>query len=559
MKNAIRLFLSAIAFLAILAMCACDEQTPTPTPNPPSECSHSFGTWGASTATCTEDGKERRDCTLCSHYEERTATKLGHDLTQKSAQASTCTVQGWNAYEACSRCTYNTKELLPLAEHTLGDWYELNEETLRRDCANCSYYEEKANTDYVELANTVFAAFGTVPDVWSFLPESFALENRKATTVVTYDNFIRIEQIPANGMGKQLNVMYSMLSKFDAVSKYLNVAYGAFGTVKSLYTQFLDSNPENGKVFSSEISAFTFTLSLTEEEYSFLATFKEGGATVELFGNTADESYGAKINIANRGEFKFTVADQVLTVGMSVHLNADNADNSMSSFLTFARNNGVVTGTLYEYTSALGYDVIGTSAMIEVGEKYTTVIGTKGDFTVGFDGRNCEVYENSTGKLVGTEVRESSKLVSYDTYWFPIYQLSGINTIMKVDEKNGMNPDTVYINGKSDILASKKVLTSRKFDIEFKTMYFYVLNAETGEYEEQSMEIPMLFVQAKYYEDFEDDFNDANEDLLDGTARLNVLSSDLTAISNGYTVLLPVYDEIKDAITKEDIIEFCRS
>ena len=480
-------------------------------------------------------------------------------MKPQAAQASTCTVQGWNAYEACSRCTYNTKELLPLAKHTLGDWYELNEETLIRNCSLCSYYEEKANIDYVKLANTVFAAFGTAPDVWSFLPESFALENRKATTVVTYDNFIRIEQIPSNGMGKQLNVMYSMLSKFDAVSKYLNVVYGAFGSVKSLYTQFLDSNPENDKVFSSEVSAFTFTLSLTEEKYSLLVTFRENGATVELFGNTADESYGAKINIANRGEFKFTVANQTLTVGMNVRISADNADNSISMLLTFARNNGVVTGTLYEYKSVLGKDVIGTSAMIEVGETYTTVIGTKGDFTVGFDGRNCEVYENSTGKLVGTEVRESNKLVSYDTYWFPIYQLSGINTIMKVDEKNGMNPDKVYINGKSDILASEKVFTSRKFDIEFKTMYFYVLNAETGEYEEQSMEIPMLFVQAKYYEDFEDNFNAANEDLLDGTARLNVLSSDLTAISNGYTVLLPVYDEIKDAITKEDIIEFCGS
>ena len=305
-------------------------------------------------------------------------------------------------------------------------------------------------------------------------------------------------------------------------------------------------------------AAFTFTLSLTEEEYTFLATFKEGGATVELFGNTADESYGAKINIASRGEFKFTVANHTLTVGMNARISADNANNSVSALLTFVRNNGVVTGTLYEYISVLGKDVVGTSAMIEIGESYTTVIGTKGDFTVGFDGRNCEVYENSTGRLVGTEVRESSKLVSYDTYWFPIYMLSGIETIKKVDEKNDMNPDKVYINGQSDVLATKKAFTSRKFDIEFKTMYFYVLNAETGEYEEQSIEIPMLFVQAKYYENFEDDFNDAN-DYLNGNAKLNVKNADLAAVSRGYTVMLPVYDEIKGAITKEDIIEFCES
>ena len=526
---------------------------------------HSFGDWYGNTATCTEGGKERRDCTAigCTAHEERDTSPLNHDLKSESAKPSTCTQKGWDAYQSCTRCDYNTKKELPLAKHDFGEWESYGEEKERRYCSNCTAFEERDHIDYVDLANKIFAAFGTAPDVWSFLPESFSLENRKADAVISYEDFVALTDIPNCGMGKQLNVMYGLLAKFDAASKYVNVVYGSMGTVKALYTAFLDSEPENDKVFTGDAGEFTFTLVITEEEYLLSISFKDN-TSLELYGKTGDPSYGGSLTIANRGAFRFDVSGSTLTVGASVQTSVENTDNSISAMVSFTRGDGKVTGMLYEYVSVLGKEVVGTSAMIEIGETYTTIIGTKGDFTVGFDGRNCEVYDNATGKLIGTEVRESSKLVSYDTYWFPIYQLTGIDSIMKVDEKasfTAMNPDTVYINGltgKNNILATKKVTTSRKFDIEFKTMYFYVLNTETGEYEEETMEIPMLFIQSEHYDTFESDFNDVNEHLLNGTAELLVTDTQKGVISDAYATLLPVYNEEKDAVTKEDIIDFCK-
>ena len=99
---------------------------------------------------------------------------------------------------------------------------------------------------------------------------------------------------------------------------------------------------------------------------------------------------------------------------------------------------------------------------------------------------------------------------------------------------------------------------SRRYDVEMKTMYFYTYNASTEEYETVSCEIPMLFVQEEVYSTFGDDFEEKNGDAL-GSANvsLSVTNGDLSAIDYGYAVLLPAYSELKDAVTQQDIIDYC--
>ena len=58
-------------------------------------------------AVCTECGKEYGKLEPSNHVE----------VKQVEAQASTCTVKGWDAYEYCTGCTYTTKTDLPLAAH----------------------------------------------------------------------------------------------------------------------------------------------------------------------------------------------------------------------------------------------------------------------------------------------------------------------------------------------------------------------------------------------------------------------------------------------------------
>ena len=323
----------------------------------------------------------------------------------------------------------------------------------------------------------------------------------------------------------------------------------------------MDSTPANYETFSGTAGGFSFTLVLSEDGYVLSASV--GSVEVKIYANTANESYGATVKLTATTVLKYTVSGSELLVAMDI------LDISATQ-LQFSRDEqGNTTGFLYEFLVVAGKQLTATSAMIEVGEDYTVVIGTKGDFIPLAENRNCEVYDNSTGCLVGTEVREDVENVAiFNTYWFPLASVYGIDSIKKVDEANLPNPDTIYINGcTEDTLHTKLMLTlgglkkstSRRFDIEFKTMYFYTYNADTEEYEEVSYEIPMIFIQEEAIDKFEDDFSGANETALDNEeVVLWVDEDDLEAIAHGYEELLLIYDEKKDEVTYETITEYCK-
>ena len=79
------------------------------------------------------------------------------------------------------------------------------------------------------------------------------------------------------------------------------------------------------------------------------------------------------------------------------------------------------------------------------------------------------------------------------------------------------NPDEVYVNGMEEILQTKNIgglslkTASRRYDVEFKTMYFYVYDSEAEEYVSTESEIPMLFIQEEHFDEFEDDFMEQND------------------------------------------------
>ena len=413
----------------------------------------------------------------------------------------------------------------------------------------------------LQLATDVIGAFGAVPEPWELLPASFGPQYHVSNTAPSYTSFTSVSNIPLNGIGKQMNVAYGLLNKTDKALSYVNTVMGAMNTIKTLYTNYLDGNPTDYENYTGTAAGFTFALSLTGEAYSISASF--GTIEVEIYANTANESYGATVQLTSTTALKYTVSGDDLLIAMDI------LDTSATQ-LEFTRDNeDNVIGYLYEYLVVAGHQVTATSAMIEVGEDYTIVIGTKGDFIPTSVSRNCEIYDNDTGCLVGTEVREDVEGIVFNTYWFPLANVDGIDSIKKVDEMNGVNPDTIYINGyTADTLHTKLMLTlggvkkaaSRRFDIEFKTMYFYTYNAATEEYESVSYEIPMIFIQEEAIDVFENNFADVNEDALSGEAvDLRVYADDFAAITRGYQILLPIYDEKKDAVTYEMITNYCKA
>lgn len=420
----------------------------------------------------------------------------------------------------------------------------------------------KITIDPIALATSVISSLGSTPDPWNFLPESFSPENRNLTSFPSFDNFYSVANIPQNGIGKQLNVAYGLLNKTEKALSYVQPVYAIANTIKTLYSEFLNNNPDNYKTFTGTVSGITFSLEIDEDEYNLSAFVNN--TQVVIYANLTNNSYGAKIQLSTNTILKYTVGNDSLIVAMDI------LDTSATK-IEFVRNDTTTLGYMYEYLVAGDKTITATSTLIQIDDNYTTLIGTKGDFIPTAISRNCEVYSNATGNLVGTEVREeltvSGLTATYNTLWYNLNKISGITTIKKVDKANLPNPDTIYINNASSAILSKTVSVlptsakaySRRFDIEFKTMYFYEYNSVKDEYEQVSCELPMMFVQEEQLSTFESDFSNTNSSYLSSPVSLNVSSADKNAVNYGYYTLLSLYDTIKDLITFESITNYCKN
>ena len=139
--------------------------------------------------------------------------------------------------------------------------------------------------------------------------------------------------------------------------------------------------------------------------------------------------------------------------------------------------------------------------------------------------------------------------------------MPGISSVKAVPNgKTSLNDNLhdVYINGSGNVFKPVKnkllgVETSRKFDIEMKTVYYVVATVESGEtvYTVQKTEIPMLFVQKKNVDDFSKDIvkeNTFSTTPTLPTAKLEVAKSNFSALSDALS-------EVKESVTYEELVE----
>ena len=81
---------------------------------------HALEQHAAKAPTCTEIGWDAYDtCKNCDYNTYVELPALNHALEQHAAKAPTCTKPGWDAYETCSRCNYNTYAEQPALNHAL--------------------------------------------------------------------------------------------------------------------------------------------------------------------------------------------------------------------------------------------------------------------------------------------------------------------------------------------------------------------------------------------------------------------------------------------------------
>ncbi len=101
---------------------------------------HTFGEWTeVSAPSCSQTGREKRECSSCDHFENRDIAKLEHTAVIDVGKPSSCTDEGLSDGSHCSVCerVLVKQQTLPLAPHTEAVTPATDKKTEGKHCSVC--------------------------------------------------------------------------------------------------------------------------------------------------------------------------------------------------------------------------------------------------------------------------------------------------------------------------------------------------------------------------------------------------------------------------------------
>lgn len=231
-------------------------------------------------------------------------------------------------------------------------------------------------------------------------------------------------------------------------------------------------------------------------------------------------------------------------------------------FSLYKDDNDVLNGHIYEYL-VVNDITIKSAADFYISEDYLSVVGNKSSGLIGFDGYITELYDVSNGKLIAYEVMKTKSVsavnVTFNTLWFDLHDVDGITSIKFIEGATSEDEDYFYVNNSNKAWKAKDVgvlgglkTLSRRFDIEFRTQYFYQYDQEKEEYVSVAVKVPMLFVQEEYYDDAIKDIKNTNNI----EVSFNVDGKSLDFLMSEYDTKIEIFIENKEVVTTDIIIAF---
>ena len=410
------------------------------------------------------------------------------------------------------------------------------------------------------------------------IPESMlpGYQNKTVSSseiVTDYSKFVNVSAISDKGIGEQWKMVLDCVDDAQAFFSTLKTVDALLSTSIVAYNNYLDTNPQNTHSFNFENGNFLITISCDEKNIYYVIDYTAdilllGTQTVQIAMkmDLATGVKNARIQIGDANALVYTIENNKYTFAIK-HLESGNEDPDKinllgkSSYFTIEKkNDGSIEGHAYEYLVASGYEVASV-ADFYINDKYVTVAGNKASGMVVFDGYICELYSAKTGLFIGYEIMETftalGNTITYNTLWFNLDSIDGINSIKYVPKTDNADAK-VYLNGSSKSLETKKVggfsskTGSRRFDIEFRTQYYYEYDAKSDSYVSIAAEVPMLFVQEEFYSTLAKDVAENNN----LTITPKVSSADLSKLQSDYASLIDVLIENKSKITHEYVLNY---
>ena len=435
------------------------------------------------------------------------------------------------------------------------------------------------------LINTVKEYFARLTAVetataYDYLPiamhPSFAGNLVSAANInYNFTSNTNVSSINHAGFGEQWQMIVENIDQSVAMAKVFNVAQtvlNAAGNAVDIYitnsyaeemSYIFSGNGYTGK-FEFKDSKLVFNITLTES--ITVPGFGSVKPVIKMEYELAKEAKSIFISLGDSYKVKYVITDNGYEMATTYGLTIVGKAITRSAYLSIMRNDNKTTGHIYEYTTFEGSDKIKACADFYVENGYVSVVGNKSSGMVGFDGYINELYSANEGRLLGYEVREELIVAgvsgTYNTLWFNIWDIQGINSIKITDKSDSNNSGKsnvdVYINGSSTMLSptcnSKfGIKTSRKYDIEYRIRYYYSYDFVNERYVANAVQIPMLFIQeGENMSSFSSDMLKDNN--LDVSVSLS--PTYLNKILDDNDTLIDIFIKNKDTMSSESIIAY---
>ncbi len=392
----------------------------------------------------------------------------------------------------------------------------------------------------------------------SYIPETMQanyannlIDKSKVVTDYT-TNFVNVNTLYMGGFGEQWNMVLDNLEQSELFYSALNVIEGISTTTVASFNNYIDKNPASTANYSTKAGDYNVTIDFDGQTISYVVDYSISAvaAQISMSMDITSKDKEVRIQLSDANALKYVITENTYEFAIR-YLGVRRAFFSISR-----ESDGSVEGHINEYVTAAGVEV-NSSADFYIGENYVSCVGNKAGGLVGFDGYINELYNVKTGKMLGYEVRETLLSIQYNTLWFNFSDVSGI-TNLKTDAE-----EEIYVNNSATKFIPKEVggiilvnpkAKSRRYDIEFRTQYFYSYDATTQKYEKIAVSVPMLFVQEEYLETITEDVKETNSSV---NLSVNTSSTIVNKIKTDYATLIDVFiNNQANYKTVDDILAF---